>query len=294
MAVLIVVGSTGLLVGYALHEANYDFAQLERAFVRISVEVSRLSTPFSVLLMLSTFVTWFLAILLVVGIFHRRGFSSLIGRGPHFRYLLTTTLIVAALVVLALFTSFLTDKPKLNMPIEVWVGYMAIGVPLLLVQVLSEELLFRGYLMQELAARAKSRLIWWVLPSVIFGILHYQPAKFGENAWLVVAVTTMMGLILADITARCGSLVPAIIIHFANNFLAMMLFALDGTITGLALYLSNVHVNETDLVRAYLVQNLVMLVVLYSAWLLIQRRRARLQSAAAANKSAQNAEAEQP
>ncbi len=53
-----------------------------------------------------------------------------------------------------------------------------------LIQTGAEELVFRGYLQQQLAARFASPLIWMVLPALIFGAVHYDPATAGPNVWL--------------------------------------------------------------------------------------------------------------
>jgi hypothetical protein len=68
-----------------------------------------------------------------------------------------------------------------------WASFLPLALVGVLVQTGAEEVLFRGYLQQQLAARFASPLAWMVLPSVIFALLHYQPELMGENAWLMVA-----------------------------------------------------------------------------------------------------------
>ena len=41
----------------------------------------------------------------------------------------------------------------------------------------AEELAFRGYLMQALAARFRSPLVWWLLPALLFGAAALEPGR---------------------------------------------------------------------------------------------------------------------
>ena len=80
--------------------------------------------------------------------------------------------------------------------------------------------------MQGLAARFGRGRLWWVLPAVLFGLLHWSPAAFGPNAALAVLNAVLIGLILGDVTARTGNLSLAMGLHFANNTIALLLVAM--------------------------------------------------------------------
>jgi membrane protease YdiL (CAAX protease family) len=153
---------------------------------------------------------------------------------------------------------------------------MLIGVPLLLLQVTSEELVFRGYLQQQLAARFDSRWIWYVLPSVLFGFLHYDTEIMGSNAWIVVAHTTIFGMIAADVTARTGNLGAAIGLHFANNLFALTIISLDGSLSGLGLYKTAFHVSDEVAIRSVLIPDIFFLILLYGLFLYWCRNKPQL------------------
>lgn len=79
-----------------------------------------------------------------------------------------------------------------------------------------EEIVFRGVLIERLAVRW--RLEWAILASAaLFGVLHADPV--GACAFGIVA--TLLYL-------RTGSLWPAILVHLANNLLALALMRLTG------------------------------------------------------------------
>ena len=78
--------------------------------------------------------------------------------------------------------------PTQAQPVAAWAAWLPFALPALLVQTAAEELVFRGYLMQGLAARFRSSLVWWLLPALLFGLLHWSPQVYGADAWLVVLV----------------------------------------------------------------------------------------------------------
>lgn len=133
------------------------------------------------------------------------------------------------------------DVPVRQREVGSWLSGLPLALGLVLVQSSAEELLFRGYLTQGLAARFRSPLVWLGAPALLFGALHWSPAIQGENAVLAAAQAALLGLILGDVTARTGNLSPAIGIHFANNVIALLLIADPGPMSGLALFLSSVE-----------------------------------------------------
>jgi len=134
----------------------------------------------------------------------------------------------------------------------------------LAIQTGAEELVFRGYLQQQLAARFASPVVWALLPSVGFGMLHYDPATLGANAWLVVGATGLFGLIAADLTARSGTLGMAWGLHFANNFVALALIAPLGDLSGLALFRVPFAMDDTGLMRLALAFDVAMLCTVWA------------------------------
>lgn len=231
--------------------------------------------PQSVILLLMTFMGLFLGVLAAVRIMHKRGLKSLIG--PSWRQAAynfwVAALCVAVLSSIGLLIVAFFTPPMRQMELSTWLSWMVLGAPLLLLQVASEELVFRGYFQQQLAARFHSRWVWYVLPSVLFGLMHYDPGTMGSNVWLVVAHTTLFGLIAADVTARTGNLGAAIGLHFANNLFALAIVGLDGSLSGLGLYISAIHVSDEAAIRAVLIPDFIFLALLYGLFMLWVRNR---------------------
>ncbi len=231
-------------------------------------------TIFATFTMLGLIATMIPALWLVLRVLHKRPLRTLLGPSGRINWRLwknaaAIILILAAIDAIATYVS--TDLVQ-QMPLIKWLTWLAPALLLLFLQTTAEEMVFRGYLQQQLAARFKSRWIWWVLPSAIFGIAHFNPGQFGANAWIVVAITTLMGLILADVTARFGSLSPAMGLHFANNLVVMLFMNTPGQLSGMSFYLYSMDMQSTELKSAMLV-SLAALLIGYGIFMLIMRRR---------------------
>lgn len=194
--------------------------------------------PLGVLLLLASFAPLVFGIWLCVRLVHGRGFATLLGRDwflPFLRGALLVGLLVAAELFLAHRAGF---RSLPGLPVQLWLLLLPVALVATAVQTLAEELLFRGYLLQQLAARFASPLMWLVFPALLFGFAHAQPAEFGTAWFYPVIGATLFGLISADLTARSGSLGLAWGMHFANNTVALCLLATGPIMTGLALRIS--------------------------------------------------------
>jgi membrane protease YdiL (CAAX protease family) len=204
-----------------------------------------LDTPVSVLLILLTFVGLFIGPLLAAAAFHFRGPGSLFGSFPVWRrgFLVALGVQVPILAVLVGLGALL-DPPLQNLRLGQWLSFLPLALPLILIQTSSEELLFRGYIQQQLAARFNARWIWIGLPALAFAALHYTPDA-GANLPLVLGGALVFGLIAADLSAQTGSLGAAMGLHFGNNVFGLLIVGVSETITGLALYRSSEPVDAT-------------------------------------------------
>ena len=142
-------------------------------------------------------------------------------------------------------------------------------------QVTAEELLFRGYLQQQFAVWIKSRWFFMVMPSLIFGLMHYD-GSMGVNVGLtLVAVTAILGLFLADLTYRTGNLGAAIGVHFANNFSAMFLVSYQEQISGLSRYIAPDFFNTPEMFYEAAQSMLITSTIIFLIYFIILEWRAR-------------------
>lgn len=214
----------------------------------------------------------FLAVHLILALLarplHKVRFADFWGEAPAIRLAgflrggLVVVLVLGVLLVLAA----LVWPPVRALGLAEWAPFALLTLPVLLVQTSAEELLFRGYLQHLFAARFRAAWIWILLPSLIFGSLHYDSGSFGPNAWLVVVAATLMGIIAADVTARTGNISAACGLHFANNTISLLFVATPGPLDKLALFRDNIDPANYEAMRLSLLANIAILLLAFAIW----------------------------
>jgi hypothetical protein len=232
-----------------------------------------LSTPTGVLFLLSTFLGMTLGVWAAAAWVHGRGFSTLTGRGAQ----VVRDFLVAAGIVLALALpitgiSLLFSPVEPGLPFGEWLALLPLTLIGLALQTLSEELLFRGYILQQMAARFRSRFAWMVLPSLVFGSLHYDASMPPAAGIMAVATIALFGIAAADLTARTGSLGASWGFHFANNVTALAVVSVGDTITGLSLGRTTVSAHGAGLSPALYLGDVGLILL---AWFLCRKALSR-------------------
>ena len=184
--------------------------------------------------------------LVAAALWHRRGPRSLIGPGArtlrHFTLAALATWSVALAVGLLVFPFLPLPVP--NLDLVTWLTWAPLALVAIALQTGSEELLFRGYLQSQLAARFARPAVWLALPAVLFGFLHFIPFLPLPAALTYVMITALFGLLAGDLTARTGSLGAAWGFHFANNVVAILFVATAGSLSGLGLFRSEFELGD--------------------------------------------------
>ncbi|MGB3313240.1 MAG: CPBP family intramembrane glutamic endopeptidase [Albidovulum sp.] len=224
-------------------------------------------TPGGMLLLLWTFLGLALGPFAAVRLLHGRGAATLFG--PSWRTLRTDFLRVFVpvlglqLVMLPLTLHGADIRPGLNL--TTFLLYLPFALPGILIQIGAEELVFRGYLQSQLAARFRMPAIWIGVPSALFAWGHHLPEEYGQNAWLITLWAAMFGAMAADLTARTGNLGAALAFHFANNAIALLVVGVAGNLDGLALWSLPLDLKDTDVTRPALMLDFATMIV---SWLL--------------------------
>ncbi len=206
---------------------------------------------------------------LAARLWQKRSLGSLIGRGARtLRDFAIAALATWCFALLAglVFLPF-SDPLMPNLPFGEWIRWLPLALILILLQTGAEELFFRGYLQSQLAARFRSDWVWLLVPSILFGALHFLPSDSIGPGLIYVASTTLFGVIAADLTARTGSIGAAWGLHFANNCLAILVVVYLGAASGLGLYSAGTIEDALTLSPLLLLD----LVVMLSLWLILRR-----------------------
>ena len=254
---------TALVTPFFARLAGYEESQELDAF---SLGANQIDMTLNLFL----YIVPLVSLALILRIIHGRGWITLIGSvnlaarqfGRVLLYLMAVYIAIGILV-----PNTREVEIVQHVPIDMWLAFLPLAIPAILMQVSCEELIFRGYIQSQLAARYKSKLIWMLIPSLIFGFAHVGIAETKGDIWLYVAWATAFGLAAADLTARAGTLGPAIAMHFINNFGAILITSPDGFLDGLALFVFTDLENETELLNSLLVPEFM---VLLCIWLTVR------------------------
>ncbi|NBZ88425.1 CPBP family intramembrane glutamic endopeptidase [Stagnihabitans tardus] len=115
-------------------------------------------------------------------------------------------------------------------------AWLPLALPALVVMALANEVIYRGFLQQQLAARWQPSWVWMGLPAALFALSQGAPSATGELAPLSLVWALAYGMAAADLTARTGSLGAAIGLQSALLAQSLLLIGLKGPMNGLALY----------------------------------------------------------
>jgi membrane protease YdiL (CAAX protease family) len=203
------------------------------------------STPADLAALLFSFFFIWLGIALVCRWLHRHPLHALYGRSykinwQHFLIgagLAFATAIISEISISIISWHFFDPSSQANPNITatLWLRWVIPISVLVFVQIGAEEMLFRGYLLQHI--RARGGRFWWsiFLPSLLFGMLHFDFPIFGVNAFFYMLHTSVAGMILCLVTLKTGNLGAALGLHFGVNAL-MLIFGFEGHLDGMSLF----------------------------------------------------------
>lgn len=232
------------------------------------VDFDPINTPGEVFLLLSTFSFVWLGLWLVVKFIHRQTFSSLFSSGDHHKlknFLSGAAVVFIVIISSVLFLPFtggavITEaKPGIDLSV------LLILLPFLLIftfiQIAAEELFFRGYMLQQLASRYQSWLVWALIPSLLFGFAHYESSSSGYTPYLYVLATVIIGLVACCLVWRTGSLWSAIGMHMTNNFFAFSVLGIEDYLSGTSLWIIPRQTYDDLIIYSVIVWTIVLILV---------------------------------
>ena len=227
------------------------------------------------LMLLGGFIFLTLGTAVAVRVFHARSLGSVLG--PWRAVVRDFTSVFRGLLILAFVVAILPPY-DLGVPLTsnlapgTWALLLPFTLTAILIQTSAEEIVFRGYLQQQLAARFGSPVVWMVLPTALFAFGHDLPAEAGDNAVIVALWAGIFGLMMADLTARAGNLGPAIAVHFANNLTAIALISLPDSLSGLALFTVELSIADEEALWTLLPVDFGMMILMWLTARLAIRR----------------------
>lgn len=207
---------------------------------------------------------------LAVRLWHKRSIGSLFGAAAKTwrHFFVAAGLTFTAMAILSAASLPFIGWPLPGLDVRTWIAFLPLALFAIWAQTGAEEVLFRGYLQSQLAARFKSPLAWLFAPSLLFGALHYTPGHQAIYVTVVVVGTFAFGLMAADLTARTGSIGAAWGFHFANNTLVILFFSSQSSFSGLSLYTSAMPMEAIDGFSMIFILDLL---IVTAIWVMIRR-----------------------
>lgn len=201
----------------------------------------RAMPPDGVLFFLLTFLGLWMGVWIALRLMHRRPLGTLfhparrIGmqnlmRGAAFSLGFNAVSLVTYCIVLGL-----PARSDLSLPLwAVWIVPIVLAI---VMQATSEELLMRGYLLQQFAVWSRHPLVWAIIPAILFAALHYDPGMEPGMRWRMLVHILIFGVITAALVWRTGGLGAAMGLHIANNIMAICGIGMEGSALGFELWL---------------------------------------------------------
>jgi len=273
----VALGVVVMVLAYLVMALFYQEAisELSRLRPNFSQELLSGATPLAMYVLLLSFGLITAAVFVGVRIIHQRPPLSVIGplalaMPQFFKVLALLVILGAAIMVLP---PYEMGGPLVqNLGFGKWAMLLPLSLLAVFIQISAEEVFFRGYLQQQLGARFRSPLVWMVLPSILFAIGHYQPTEAGGNAVVIVVWAFLFGLLMADLTARSGTIGPALAVHFTNNVSALLITSLPDSLGGLALWHTPFGMADEAELRAWMPVDFALMIVSWLAARLALRR----------------------
>lgn len=216
------VGSIPLVAVYTIKAAQSGIAYT--SFDVTDLQSVGISTNLGLVLLMLPLVLGLGILVLLVGLFHKRSYQEIINGTDKVRWsrFLAGAGVWAVLMVLMYVVEYIIDPSNfvLQFDLSAFIPLIFISLLMIPLQTAFEELAFRGYLAQGIGALTKNRWIVLIIPSVLFGLLHYDNPEVKEFGFLVMMPQYIFfGLVLGLVSLLDDGLEIAMGIHAANNVL---------------------------------------------------------------------------
>lgn len=194
----------------------------------------------------ASFALLIVATIMFAKIFAKRSLRDLTGPVLRLRrqFVVTIKWMLGLTVVLMLVPAPHASMELQNqMALGLWLTWLPLGLVGLAIQVTAEELFFRGYLQTQLVGATGSYAKGMILSALVFGLGHISADVEGVSALFPVIWATLFGLVAGDLTARSGTLGPAIAVHFINNMTLIFIAPVAGVLSGFGLWTRELDLN---------------------------------------------------
>lgn len=180
------------------------------------------------LIQFGLFVAAFFGFLFAIKLIHHKRLLSVVTAFEKFRYrnFFFAFGLWSAILVIAMLVTYFTAGEDLVVQFDLpkFLILFLICIVFLPIQTLTEEIMFRGYLMQGLSQVFKNGLIPLIITSILFGMAHMSnPETSAYGSTLMLSYYILFAFFLGVITLLSEGLELAYGIHLANNLISALL-----------------------------------------------------------------------
>ncbi|KAM3093327.1 CPBP family intramembrane glutamic endopeptidase [Phormidesmis sp. 146-12] len=190
----------------------------------------------SFLVIMASFPFFLAGILIAVSLVHRRPLRTLITAREKINWHRVGHGFVAWFVPICLIGVlgqyfFYPDTFSFNSDLVTFALFVPISLVLTAIQTTTEELFFRGYIVQGASVVWSNRVFLAIVPAIIFTLPHLLNPEAIAGGWLTVFSNYFLvpGLLWTVVSLIDGTTELAIGVHFANNIVGFLLFNAAGT-----------------------------------------------------------------
>lgn len=179
-------------------------------------------------LLLGMFVFTFFGLLIVVKSVHKKTLVSIITAWDKIRFsrFLFGFGVWAVFLIISVLLSYFLNKEDMKFQFDPmnFIYLVAVCLILMPIQTGTEELIFRGYLVQGLSQVFKNGITPLIITSLLFGLVHMTNPEAKEYGWIMMLpYYSLFGFFLGAITLLDEGLELAMGIHCANNIISSLL-----------------------------------------------------------------------
>ncbi|MGP7818579.1 lysostaphin resistance A-like protein [Niallia sp. 01092] len=182
-------------------------------------------------------ILWVIGIWIGVRFIHKRRFITLItpNKTIHWGRVLWGFAVFGGLLILTTLIDFLFNSSEYswnNVHVKEYIILFLIVLILVPIQTTSEELFFRGMLLQWIGKRLKQPILLSLIIGLIFGSMHFANPEMGKSFVFVGLDYIVTGFALTYISVKTGSLELSIGAHAANNMFLFWFLTTDDSVAG--------------------------------------------------------------
>ena len=221
---LILVGISSAIINGSL-----DFEALEK----MDFEALGFDLNVGLACMMFIFAVLLLAAIVFIKLFHDRSWKEVINGTNRVRWsrFFFGFLVYGAILLISFMIGFVAEPEVIRFRFEPEKFFILLLVAVILVplQTTAEEFITRGYIAQGVASWTKSR--WWafLIPSLLFGLLHFDNDEIKVYGGIMIISYISSGLLYGFMSIMDDGIELAMGVHAVNNLMCALFATYKGS-----------------------------------------------------------------